>query len=172
MEIQFICENFTEKDPKSLMDHIQSMASGEAPFFATTLSLVYYKLVQKIFSKRAPLGSGLGGQTIATPTPSLQESTSTSSVILSSNWQAPAPVTEPVTSDTVIKWVGLKCARCFNVASIHNLRDDLYCPQCPDTGRNGRGEKGWPFMRCMGCNDLRELRIGGCVKAKCRGVFT
>jgi len=68
MEIQFLHENFTEKDFRSLMDHIQSMASGEAPFFATTLSLVYGGLIRKAFSKHAPLGSGLGGQSVATPT--------------------------------------------------------------------------------------------------------
>ncbi|KAF9642810.1 hypothetical protein BDM02DRAFT_3273313 [Thelephora ganbajun] len=51
MEIQFFHENFTEKDPKLLMDHIQRMASGEAPFFSTTLSLVYGKLLEKAFTQ-------------------------------------------------------------------------------------------------------------------------
>lgn len=33
MEIQFLHERFTEKDPKLLIDHIQQMASGEHPTF-------------------------------------------------------------------------------------------------------------------------------------------
>ena len=60
MEIQFLHEKFTEKDPRLLIGHIQRMASGEAPFFATTLGLVYEKLVEKAFSRPVPSGSGLG----------------------------------------------------------------------------------------------------------------
>ena len=172
MEIQFLHENFTEKDFKSLMDHVQRMASGEAPFFATTLSLVYGGLVKKAFSKQTPFGSGLGGQSAATPTPPLEASTSTPTNASSPNSQAPAPAPTPISSDTTVGRVGLKCARCSGVASVHDLRNGLYCPQCPVTGKNGRGQRGWPFMRCMGCNHLREMRTGRCIKVKCRGVFT
>ena len=170
MEIQFLHGNLTERDSKLLMDHIQRMASGEAPFFATTLSLVYDKLVENAFSKHTSPGSGLGSQNVATPTPPLQTSISNPSV--ASNSQAPTHAPKPISSNTTIKQVGLKCARCSSVASIHNLRDGLHCPLCPATGRNGRGEKGWPFMRCKGCDHLREMRVGSCVKANCSGVFT
>ena len=171
MEIQFLHENFAEKDFKSLMDHIQSMACGEAPFFAITLSLVYGGLIKKAFSKHAPLGSDLGGQSVATPTPHLQASTPTPSLASSSNLRAPTPVPEPVLPDPTVRRIGLKCARCCGVASVHDLHDGLYCPRCPNTGRNGRGERGRPFMRCMGCNNLRDVRTDGCVKFYCSDVF-
>ena len=58
MEIQFLHENFTEKDPKLLMDHIKKMAAREAPFFGTTLSLVFDKLVEKTSTR--PVLSGIG----------------------------------------------------------------------------------------------------------------
>ena len=61
MEIQFLLKNFTEKDPKLLMDHVRRMASGEAPFFATTLSLVYGKLVEKVFTRPTSSSSGTSG---------------------------------------------------------------------------------------------------------------
>jgi len=73
MEIQFLHETFTEKDPKLLIDHIQRMVSGEAPFFPATLSLVYDRLVEQTFPKNVSPGSGPWGstksQTITTPTP-------------------------------------------------------------------------------------------------------
>ena len=47
MEIGIFLDNFTEEDPELLMDHVQRMSSGEAPFFPTTLSLLYGKLVEK-----------------------------------------------------------------------------------------------------------------------------
>jgi len=168
MEIQFLHENFTEKDSKSLTDHIQRMGSGEAPFFAATLSLVYGGLVENALSKHAPLDSGLGGQGTPTHTPHLHASTSTPNVTLSSNSQAPAPAPEPASSDTTTKWVGLKCTRCYGVSSVRNLRDDLYCPQCPATGWNGRGR---PFMRCMTCKRIRETHVDRCVNANCSGAF-
>jgi hypothetical protein len=173
MEIQFLHERFTEKDPKFLMDHIRRMGSGEAPFFPTTLSLVYGRLVEKAFPKRTSFGFDLGyltgGQGPTIPTPILQASTSTSSVASpptsSFNLQAPAPT--PLTT----KRVGLKCARCGCIISIYSLYDGLYCPQCPETGRNGKGEKGRPFMRCAGCNALREGHGTVCLKPKCGGEF-
>ena len=60
MEIQFLHKNLTEKDPKLLMDHIKKMASREAPFFATTLSLVFDKLVEKTSPRPVPTGFGFG----------------------------------------------------------------------------------------------------------------
>ena len=73
MEIRVLYEMFTGKDPKSLMDHIQKMASGEAPFYSTTLSLVYDKVVEELFTKRVPPGRGPGelteGQSATVLTP-------------------------------------------------------------------------------------------------------
>ena len=40
IEMEILDKNFTEIDPKSLTDQIQSVASGEAPFIPVTLSLV------------------------------------------------------------------------------------------------------------------------------------
>lgn len=33
MEVKFFHKKFPGKDPKPLMDHLQKLASGEAPFF-------------------------------------------------------------------------------------------------------------------------------------------
>ena len=60
METEFFHKNFTEKDPKSLMDHIQSVASGEASFFPNVLSLVYDKLFEKSLPKNTPFNPGPG----------------------------------------------------------------------------------------------------------------
>lgn len=60
MEIEFLHRNFAGEKPKVLMDHTQRMASGGAPFFSTTLSLVYDKLVEKTFAQATASSSGLG----------------------------------------------------------------------------------------------------------------
>ena len=57
MEIQFLYKNLTEKDPKLRMDHTKKTASREAPFSATTLSLVFDKLVKKTSPRPVPAGS-------------------------------------------------------------------------------------------------------------------
>ena len=81
MEIEFLHENLTGKDPKLLMDHIQRMASGEAPFFATTLSSVYSKLIEKAFAQSTPSSSGfvksIQVHNAVVPSPPIQASTST-----------------------------------------------------------------------------------------------
>lgn len=143
MEIQFFHERFSEKDPKLLIDHIQRMASGEAPFFSATLSLVYQKLAEKVFPKHTP--------NIASP-PDLQ---------------VPAPVPDPAPTSTTTKWSKLKCARCDRIIPVTNLYNGLHCPHCPDTGKNGRGERGRPFMRCADCNTLRDCRVTICLKSNC-----
>jgi hypothetical protein len=57
MEIEFLHKNLVEKDPKLLIDHIQSVASGEASFFPNVLSSVYGKLFEKSFPKNTPTNS-------------------------------------------------------------------------------------------------------------------
>jgi len=89
MEIQFLHETFTEKDPKLLIDHIQRMVSGEAPFFPTTLSLVYDRLAEQTFPKNIFPGSGLSGltknQNVTTSTPPVRTSLFTSGVTSSTS---------------------------------------------------------------------------------------
>jgi hypothetical protein len=102
MEIRFLREMFTEKDSKLLMDHVQRMASGEAPFFPKTLGLVYYKLAKKPLQKHTPSGFGpgnpAGGQRLTNPTSALQGSTSTPSITSS-----PTPnVASSCTSNVVL----------------------------------------------------------------------
>ena len=61
MELKFFRRNSTEQNPRSLVDHIQKMKSGEAPFFPATLGLVYDTLFSKVFPQPVASGSGLGG---------------------------------------------------------------------------------------------------------------
>ena len=75
MEIEFFHERFTEKDPELLIDHIERMASGEAPFFPTMLSLVYDRLVEKTFPKHVPSSLAPSSPTLRAPAP-----TSTSTI--------------------------------------------------------------------------------------------
>lgn len=73
MEIEFFDKNFIGRDPKSLMDHLRSVASGEASFFPNTLSLAYDKLFERSFPKNVSFDSGpsqfSGNQTATTSTP-------------------------------------------------------------------------------------------------------
>ena len=59
MEIEFFYKN-SKKNPKLLIDHIQKMKSGEAPFFPTTLGLVYDKLFGDPLTQPTANSSGLG----------------------------------------------------------------------------------------------------------------
>ena len=150
MEIEFLHEKL-ERDPKLLMDHIKRMGSGEAPFFPLTLSLVYDKLVDKAFSKppfSSVLGCSAGSQSVTFPR----------------SFQAPTP-------RPIIKQPGLKCARCRHTALVHDLYDGLHCPQCPEKGKNGKGERGRPFMRCVKCDTLRDGRRVFCLKSECGRRF-
>jgi len=174
MEIQFIYENFTEKDPKLLMDHIQRMASGEAPFFTTTLSLVYDGLVERAFSRHTSLDSGLGSWGAATPTPPLQAPTPAPSITPSFNLRTPTPepYPDPWSWGTDAVWATrLNCTRCNSTTSVQDLRDGLYCPLCPETGRNGRGRVRGSFMQCTSCHKLRKSRVNNCTRAVCGQAF-
>ena len=103
MEIQLLYESLSKKDFKLFLEHVQRMGSGEAPLFATTLSLVYDKLVEKAFARPIPSGSGVGKpaevQSVADPRTPFQaptsifsfSSTSAFGVGSSSTPQAPAP---------------------------------------------------------------------------------
>ena len=87
MEIEFLTSNFTEKNPKPLMKHIQRMASVGAPFFSTTLSLIYDKLVEKVFPQTIAPGSGIrqspgtGGHSVMNSTNQMNHTSQGSSSI-------------------------------------------------------------------------------------------
>ena len=134
--VQLLYDCPSKDHPQLLTDHIQRMASGEAPFFPTTLSLVYDKLVGKALPKG-----------IASP--------STLDVTSPSNLPA-GPITGAVPSSATNDWAELKCARCRGVEPVQRLLSGLYCPTCPATGRNGKYQRGRPFMRCTWCSTLRD----------------
>ena len=181
MEIQLLHENFTENDPKLLTEQIQRMASGEAPFFATALSLVYDKLVEKAFAQPIPSSSGLGKsaevQSVADPCPPLQASTSISSVpststsgdAPSSSPQAPAPDLdpEPAPSSTSPSLVWLRCPQCGEPARMEDLHDGLRCPECPPRS----AKKGRPYMQCSLCSAARVTLRDDCARKVCRVRF-
>ena len=106
IEIEFFHKNFTKKDPKSLTDHIQRMALGEAPFFPETLGLVYSKLFRNSFPQPAASGSGHRKPPKAELTPF------------------------PVTPSTIPCAV-LKCPQCDALARLEDLYNGFRCPHCP-----------------------------------------
>jgi hypothetical protein len=180
MEIEFLHEKIPMNDPKLLMEHIQRMASGEAPFFATTLSLVHDKLIEKAFAKPVPSGSGLGKsaevQSVADPRSPLQASTSvpsvpipTSSEATSSSSQAPAPsfALESVPSSTSHGLVWLECVRCSQPARVGALYNGLHCPVCPPKG----AKKKRPCMVCTLCGAGQSELRDKCMRKKCEARF-
>lgn len=58
VEVEFLQQIPTEWHSKLLMDHIQKMESGEAPFLPMTLSLIYSTLVRKALPQPTTSGSG------------------------------------------------------------------------------------------------------------------
>jgi hypothetical protein len=157
MEIKLFHEFFTGQNPKSLMDHIQRMASGEAPYFPATLSLVYGTLAKKVLLP--PIASGSGseksGETrdkgVVEPVPTIQTSNST-------------PNVDPF--DNCI--VRLICPRCGQTERLVALFGDLLCPKCPRINR----KRGRPRMQCPLCNTVRASRRStSCLARGCKAVF-
>ena len=176
MEIEFLLKSFTEKDPKSLVEHIQRMACGEAPFFSTTLSLVYDKLVERAFAQSIPSGSRLGKsaevQSVVDPCSPFQASPSASSVPLTPvssyppSFSAPDPDPEPAPPGTPpLAW--LRCNQCHEPARLKDLFDGTRCPQCPS--RSAR--KGRPYMECSLCRVVRATRRNNCIRIVCGARF-
>jgi len=161
---------FIGKDSKSFMDHIQRMASGEAPFFSTTLSLVYDRVVERLFTKRVPPGHDPSelteGQSTTVLTPP-QPSTSTPRVTPPSIPRTPTSIPGPISPSASGQLTWLKCARCSGFAQLQVLFDGLYCPQCP----SGSGIRGRPFMRCQLCQAVRVTRTDSCKTRVCQGRF-
>jgi len=175
MEIQFLHENFTEKDPRLLMGHIQRMASGEAPFFSTTLGLVYEKLVEKTFARPVPSGSGLGN--LLGPGVSRALVPPSSDRFLSPVFLQPPPPAEAsssgpesgsVSSGTPPPSVWLQCIDCSEPARIKDLYDGLRCPECPPTWSMSGAR---PYMRCSLCRTGRLARTDNCARRTCRARF-
>jgi hypothetical protein len=79
-EMEFLRRGFTQRNLKSIMDHVQRMAAGEAAFFPATLSLIYGELFQKALSEPATSGSLLGrpgGESVAGSAPAVRPRNST-----------------------------------------------------------------------------------------------
>ena len=200
MEIDFLHKNITGNNPKLLTDYIQSIASGESPFFPAALSLIFDGLVGRIFPKQYQFTFGpsnfSGGQGVTTPTP-FQPSSWTPATASSSTSNAnssitptvvgpsaftsaspyvsrpsvPSPTAAPSSTPDPVERKELKCARCRRKALLGQLYDNLHCPWCSEDGKNGRGVKGRPYMRCWECTHLRTTRIDHCTKAKCNAKF-
>ena len=175
MEIQLLLERFAQKDPKSLMEYVEKMASEEAPFFSTTLSLVYDKLVENSFPKRtfgSVSGKSAGHQSAFHRAPPPHVLTSTSSVappitspaVPSSNLRSPTRGPDPpVTTDNSAQ---LKCVRCSGLARLRDLHQGLRCPRCPE---NSKGKR--PFMKCPSCNAKRTTHRDDCCGKNCGRRF-
>ena len=164
IEIEFILRNFTEK-PGSLKDHIQGIASGEVPYFPTTLSMVYGKLSERVVARSAASGLGLGkstetgNQSVSEPVPTDLASASTRSVTSSSH---------PVRSTTATRGTWLICFKCHQRAMLQDLFDGTRCPRCP---RKSSTRPGRPHMKCPLCNHVRTSLGGYCLGKACRAKF-
>ena len=180
MEIDFFRRNLTEENPELLMEHIQRMASGEAPFFSATLSLVYRKLFEKVFPlpiapvqgpRKSPIPRD---RNVTKPTPVTRAPSSisntrapTSSTTLLSNRKTASPVPRKVLLNTIGGTELLKCFQCGERAKVAELHNDLYCSRCP----SGSGFTGRPYMRCPLCNAVRTVRRSNCLNIICRARF-
>lgn len=181
MEIQLLREKFTEKDPKLIMEQIQRMASEGTSFIPTTLGLVYDKLLEDALSASTPnVTSSSTPNVTSSSTPDVTSS-STPSVASPSTFGVISPSAFGITSSCTFGIVPsylhaapisrLRCARCCCITSVYNLYDGLYCPQCPATGRNGKNQRGRPFMRCTNCDALRVRGGNVCLNSKCGEQF-
>ena len=174
MEVEFFYKNFTEQNPKLLMDHIRRMASGEALFFSTTLGLIYDKLVERTFVQPAasgsgPVKSGETGDQSATCTPTTQAQGSSTNVNSPSDPSTNLPPSQqnPEPDPVPLGAVWLKCWQCGEPARMRDLFDGLRCPLCPPRSL----AKGRPFMVCPSCNLVRGIRRDTCVRLACQTLF-
>jgi len=60
----------------------------------------------------------------------------------------------------------LRCARALgiHVYTLSELYEGLYCPECGEGGRNGKGRIGRPFTRCGFCSALRDTEVPRCTR--------
>jgi DNA-directed RNA polymerase subunit RPC12/RpoP len=175
LEIQFLLNNCTERNPRLLVEHIQRMVSGEASFLPTMLSLVYDKLIAKVFMGSTTTNSGTrkptetGGQSGVEHALATQASNSTIGVDISPT-PGPLPSTqqaEPVPELVPLGAVWLTCFKCGEHARLRDLYDGTRCPRCPL--RSVR--KGRPYMQCSSCNRMRLKPGGYCLRNACQAIF-
>jgi hypothetical protein len=165
-EIEFLYRNIA-KNQSRLMEHLQRMASGKAPFFSATLSLVYDKLIDMVFTEAVPTGFGFRESTEAAP--AIRTLNPTASVYLPSTAGYAFPFSrQPPTPDPIpLGAVWLQCFQCRDPARVRDLYDGLCCPQCPPRGPMGAR----PLMRCPACGVLRKIRNGICARRACKCLF-
>ena len=148
VEVEFFHKNFTEQNPKPLTDHIQAMASGKAPFFPTTLSSVYGKMLRSTFPQPVASGSGVGNSLVA------------------ANRSASGLFAPPPPSGTTPRMELLKCRKCGEQAKLQDLFNSLYCPRCPREGFFSIP----PAMECPVCGSWRAVKTDKCSGLLCPGV--
>lgn len=156
VEIEFLHKSLTrENSKKLLMEHIERMAAGKAPFFSTTLSLVYDTLVEESFPQTTASGPhpgkspGIGDQGVTDPTSHVANPTS------------------HVNPPSVSRVAWLECTRCSAYSGLKDLYEGMRCPTCPETGAQG----GRPCVKCQLCNVIYCTRRVDCVNRKCRAKF-
>lgn len=180
-EIEFY-KNSTERDSKSLMNHITrtTSSSSEAPFTPTSLSLVYDKLVERVFTQPTASDSSLGKPSTTecarshepcTPTVIQQPDPTPVAAPSIPTQQSPNPSTVPVPeleSEAVpLGAIWLECFQCSQRARLRDLFNGLRCPRCPSRPRG----KGRPFMQCPACKLVRGTPKEYCVRAACQARF-
>lgn len=141
MELEFFDRCCVEQKPK-LLEHIQGMSSGNAPFFPTTLSLIYEKLFGKAFAQSITPSSGLdklGNQSAVGLTPS------------------------PVSLSTAFRVELLKCGWCGARVGLKDLHNSFHCPHCPPSSIFHIR----PFMQCPLCDHVRECDSDSCFERSC-----
>lgn len=190
LEIEFLHRHLTERNPKLLTEHIQKMTSGGAPFFATTLSLIYDKLVEKAFPQTTTSGSGLGqssgtgGQSVTNSTNQMNDtsqgpahqvanpasnlntpSTSTPTVPLPSSFQTTAPT--PGSSSAAARVAWLVCRKCGRQSRLRDLYIGLLCPICPPVITKKERAR----MKCQLCGHGRATQTPNCAVKRCQARF-
>ena len=180
LEIEYLNNNLTKENSKKLlMEHIERMASGEAPFFSTTLSLVYDTLVEESSPQTTASGShpgkspGTGDQGVtgstdhATNPASHANPPSTSTPTVTS---PPSPQTSSPTlgsPSTAARLVWLECTKCGGYWGLKDLYEGVHCPRCPEMSV----QEGRPRMKCRSCNVTLETERADCINRNCRARF-
>ena len=173
VEIEFLHNNLTKENSKKLlMEHIERMASGEAPFFSTTLSLVYDTLVEESSPQTTTSGPhpgkspGTGDQGVTDSTSHAnQPSTSIPTVTSPPSPQTSSPT--PGSPSTAARLAWLQCTKCGGCWGLKSLYEGVYCPKCPEMSV----QEGRPRMKCRSCNVTLETERADCINRKCRARF-
>ena len=153
-EVEFLHKSLAKQNSKKLlMEHIERMASGEAPFFPTTLSLVYDTLVEGYFPQTTTSGPHPG------KSPGDQGVTNSTNQATNSTSQVNPP------SAPRVAW--LECTKCGAYSGLNDLYEGMRCPICPETGVQG----GRPCVKCQLCNVIYCTHREDCVNRMCGARF-